>query len=123
VDNLFITNTSSLYTRGVAAAQAICGPKVTLTEDTSEVQLFGETPGSLRFVENNKYRIESVNYRVDGTGITATPCADFDDFNAIWTGLTIDDFDETVMKPEDFPEECMKFNEFTIIPLTRPEVG
>jgi hypothetical protein len=123
IDNPFIINTKSLYSRGVAAAQAVCGPRITLTEDTSEVQAFGETPGSLRFVENNKYRIDSVSYRADGTNVTASPATDFDDFNSIWTGLTIEDFNETVIKPADFPQQAMKFNEFTIIPLTKPEVA
>lgn len=122
IDNIFITDTSSAYTRGVAAAQVICGPNISLNETTSLVENFGETPGKIRTVESNKYRINSVNYAVDSTSISATPCSSFTDFNTLWTGLTFEDFTNTALDPVEFPLESMKFNEFTIIPLMIPEV-
>ena len=121
IDNIFITDNNATYTRGVAAAQVICGPNVSLSESTSSVEIFGETPGKLRTVQSNKYRINSVSYSVDNTSINATPCADFTDFNTIWTGLTFDDFTNTALDPALFPLESMKFNEFTIIPLMEAE--
>jgi hypothetical protein len=121
IDNIFITDTNSLYTRGAAAAQAICGPSVSLNESVSTIQPFGETPGKVRFVESNKFRINNVSYSAEGTDVTAVPAAGFSDFTTIWTGLTFEDFTNTVLDPDDFPTETMKFNEFTVIPLMEAE--
>jgi hypothetical protein len=121
VDNPFITNTSALYTRGAAAAQAICGPSVTLNEEVSTIQDFGATPGKLRTVESNKFRINNVSYSATGTGVTGSIAATFADFNALWTDLTFADFTNTALDPEDFPNEALKFNEFTVIPLMSAE--
>lgn len=123
IDNPFITNANSLYTRGVAAAQVACGPNVTLNESTSTIENFGETPGKLRTVESNKYRIQSVNYAVDSTSIVASPSASFADFEVKWDGLTFEDFTNTALDPAEFPLEAMKFNEFTVIPLMNAEVA
>ena len=121
IDNPFITDSNSAYTRGVAAAQVICGPNVSLTESSSTIEPFGETPGKIRTVESNKYRIQSVDYAVDNTSITAVPCSSFADFELIWDGLDFDDFTNTALDPTEFPFEAMKFNEFTIIPLMEAE--
>jgi hypothetical protein len=121
VDNPFITTTSALYTRGAAAAQAICGPSVTLNEEVSTIQEFGATPGKLRTVESNRFRINNVSYSATGTGVTGSIAATFADFNALWTDLTFADFTNTALDPEDFPNETLKFNEFTVIPLMSAE--
>jgi hypothetical protein len=123
IDNPFITNANAAYTRGVAAAQVVCGPNVSLTETTSTIEPFGATPGKIRTVESNKYRIQSVSYAVDNTNITAMPSASFTDFNLIWDDLTFEDFTNTALDPDNFPAEAMKFNEFTIIPLMEAEVA
>ena len=70
---------------------------------------------------SNKYRIQSVDYAVDNTSVTAVPCSSFTDFELIWDGLTFEDFTNTALDPDDFPLEAMKFNEFTIIPLMEAE--
>lgn len=121
IDNLFITNKNALYTRGAAAAQVICGPNVSLTESVSLIQPFGETPGKLRTVESNKYRINSVSYSAESTSINAKIATTFSDFNALWNGLTFADFTNTALNPVEFPNETLKFNEFTVIPLISPE--
>jgi hypothetical protein len=121
IDNPFITNMRDLYNNAAAAAQAICGPNVQLSEDVSTIENFGETPGKLRLVESNKFRISSVSYSEQGTSISASPSATFADFNAKWTGLDFADFTNTVLDPDDFPNETLKFNEFTVIPLMNPE--
>jgi hypothetical protein len=121
IDNPFITTASALYTRGAAAAQAICGPGVTLNEDVSTIEAFGQTPGKLRTVESNKFRINSVSYSATGTSVVGSIAASFADFNALWTGLTFADFTNTALDPEDFPNEALKFNEFTVIPLMSAE--
>jgi hypothetical protein len=121
IDNLFITNKSDMYTRGAAAAQAICGPSVELSEEVSTIENFGETPGKLRAVESNKFRINNVSYSESGTTILALPAATFADFNAKWTSLDFADFTNTALNPDDFPNEALKFNEFTVIPLMDAE--
>jgi len=123
VDNPFITTTNALYTRGAAAAQAICGPSVTLNESVSTIEIFGETPGKLRSVESNKFRINNVSYSESGTGVTGSIAATFADFNALWEDLTFADFTNTALDPGDFPDEALKFNEFTVIPLMSAEVA
>lgn len=122
IDNPFIANTNAVYTRGVAAAQSVCGPTITLSESTQTIEPFGETPGKIRTVESNKYRIQSVSYDVSNTSISGIPCSSIADFNNNWTGLTFADFTNTALDPVTFPLEAMKFNEFTIIPLMEPEV-
>jgi len=117
IDNPFITNVNDMYTRGAAAAQTICGPNVSLNESVSTIQAFGETPGKLRALESNKFRINSVSYTAEGTDVTGEIAATFADFNAIWTGLDFADFTNTALNPSTYPNEAMKFNEFTIIPL------
>ena len=121
IDNPFITDTNALYTRGAAAAQSICGPSVSLNEAVSTIQAFGATPGKLRAVESNKFRINSVSYSATGTNVTGTTSATFADFNAKWTGLDFADFTNTALNPSTFPNEALKFNEFTVIPLMSAE--
>jgi len=123
IDNPFITNINAAYTRGVAAAQVTCGPNLSLNESTSTIEPFGATPGKIRTVESNKYRLQSVSYAVDSTSITGVPCATMTDFNLNWDDLTFEDFTNTALDPDDFPDETMKFNEFTIIPLMKAEVA
>jgi hypothetical protein len=121
IDNIFITDTKSLYTRGMVAAQAICGPSVVLNESVGEIQEFGSTPGKLRIVESNKYRINNVSYSAEGTDVTSLSAAMFSDFNAKWTGLDFADFTNTALSGTTFPNEAIKFNEFTVIPLMDAE--
>ena len=121
IDNPFITNATSLYSRGAAAAQAICGPNVTLSESISTVEPFGSTPGKIRTVDSSKYRITSVNYGVDTTSFTAKPVTNFTDFDDLWAGKSFSDFKSTALDPALYPESSMKFNEFTVIPLMKPE--
>ena len=120
IDNLFITDKTSAYTRGAAAAQVACGPNVTLSESVFTNEPFGSTPGLIRTVENNKYRIRSVNYTADSTSYSAQPVTSFSNFNELWIGLKFEDFTETMIDPALFPDTTTKFNEFTIIPLLKP---
>ncbi len=111
VDNIFITTTNDLNTRGIAAAQAACGPTVTLTNTVTDEVPFGSTPGSIISTANNKFRITSVSYAPASAGISAVPCATIADFNALWSGKTFANF-TTVMSAK-----TIKFNEFTVVPL------
>jgi hypothetical protein len=111
VDNIFINTDADLSSRGVAAAQAACGPSISLSQSVSDSVSFGLTPGSIITAKNNKFRVSSAAYNPVGVGITASPCATLGDFNAVWTGKGFDDFDDIMVA------KGIKFNEFTIIPL------
>lgn len=117
IDNPFITNAKDWSMRGIAAAQAICGPTVALTENVANVLRFGETPGRMRTVGSNKYRINQVSYAADGVVLNGETCTSFADFNAIWTGKTFANFKSIALDPALYPTESLKFNEFTVIPL------
>lgn len=123
IDNPFITNIDTVYSKGIYAAQSTCGPNITLSETVDDNLVFGETPGSMRTVGSAKYRIESVQYSQDVTNVTASAMSTFADFEVKWDGLTFADFTNTALDPDDFPTETLKFNEFTIIPLMEPEVA
>lgn len=120
IDNPFITGKSAAFSRGAAAAQVLCGPNITLNESISLNQPFGETPGLIRTVENNKYRIRTVSYSAESTSYTAQPITSFSDFDSLWTGYTFTDFKNTFIDPAVYPDSATKFNEFTIIPLLEP---
>jgi hypothetical protein len=117
IDNIFITTDFNQSCRGVAAAQAVCGPQILLSQSISDPVQFGSTNGSTQFTKSNRFRIVSASYGPGNASITATPCADFTDFNAIWTGLDFADFTAVALNPATYPSDALKFNEFSIIPL------
>ncbi len=117
IDNPFITKVSDLAIKGVAAAQTLCGPKVTLSESTPLDVAFGATPGSIRTVGSNKFRVTSVSYNPGSTSMTAEAFAKFSDFNSIWASKTFTDFKSIALDPATYPDDALKFNEFTVIPL------
>ena len=111
IDNIFITNDADLNSRGIAAAQATCGPSISLNQSVTDLVDFGSTPGSIITAKNNKFRISSVSYSPSVANITATPCATIDDFNGVWSAKSFEDFDDIIATKN------IKLNEFTIIPL------
>lgn len=120
IDNPFITNARDTSIRGVAAAQAICGPNIVLSESLDADLPFGSTPGQTRLAGSNKFRINSVSYSPGETGLSGVGCASFADFDAIWSGKTLSDFtdiaiDGTELAP--YRDQALLFNEFTVIPL------
>lgn len=120
IDNPFITNKFNQSTRGMAAAQAACGPTVALNQTTAKITPFGSTPGSIESVKNNKFRITNVSYGPSFTTVSAIASTEINDFNNLWTGATFEDFtneafDGSVGAP--LQNEALKFNEFTVIPL------
>lgn len=117
IDNPFITNRKDLSIRGVAAAQAVCGPKVTLSEERFGEISFGSTIGQMFEAKSNKFRISSISHSASSSSITAKPCASFADFDMLWSGKTFNDFKSIALDPVTYPDDTLKFNEFTIIPL------
>jgi len=111
VDNIFINTDNDLNSRGVAAAQAACGPSIVLNQTVADSVQFGATPGNIITTKNNKFRISSIAYNPSGASITAIPAATIDDFDLTWAGNSFSDFDDIMVSKD------IKFNEFTIIPL------
>jgi hypothetical protein len=115
VDNIFMTNSLNASSKGLAAAQANCGPKIRIDRQLSGGITFGNI-GSMFISGLNQYRIETVNFTDSSVTLTASASLTINQWNQIWTGLTFQDFDDTVLDPNLFPDEALKFNEFTIIP-------
>lgn len=111
IDNVFITNKKDLYTRGVAAAQVICGPNVSLSQDLAGGVLFGSSVGSIMQDWDTKFRVTNIDFSESGAGLTAKAHVTFADFNAAWTGQTFAQFDTI--------NTDLSFNEFSIIPLSK----
>lgn len=117
VTNPFINNDFDLSRSIIAAAQRNCGPKITVTIENPADAKFGLTVGSMFYYEQNKYRVESVNFSQNGATITGIACAPISEFNTIWTGATFEDFTALALDPEASPDNYLSFNEFAVIPL------
>ena len=115
IDNIFITNSFNLSCRAVAAAQANCGPRITLNRELADGLEFGDI-GSVFISGLNKYRINSASFNYSSIATTASAYFPISEWNDIWDGLTFEDFENIVLDPELFPDEALKFNEFTVIP-------
>lgn len=115
VDNIFITDAFNASSRGVAAAQANCGPSITINQQLQKGFNFGDI-GALQTVGLNKYRISSANFSESSISLTSDASLTLSEWNEIWTGLSFEDFNDKVLDPALFPEEALKFNEFSIIP-------
>lgn len=111
IDNIFITNKSDLYTRGVAAAQVLCGPNVSVSQELAGGVQFGTSVGSIINAWDSKFRITNISFSESGAGITAKSQVTFADFNAAWSGQTFANFDTINSE--------LSFNEFSIIPLSK----
>lgn len=111
VDNPFIATKNDLVTRGVATAQAVCGPKVAYTATVHEGIEFGTTIGSFVEAFETKFRISTIDFSAVDASVTGRAYNSFADFDAAWSGATIADFNTE--------NDGLKFNEFTIIPLVR----
>lgn len=115
VDNIFITNKLNASSRGIAAAQANCGPRVKLNQELSGDFTFSEGIGSMQTVGLNKYRINSASFSESSISIASSPYLTFAEWDEIWTGLDFSDFN-TLLDPPLAPEEALRFNEFSIVP-------
>jgi hypothetical protein len=111
IDNIFITNKSDLYTRGVAAAQVICGPNVSVDQELAGGVQFGSSVGSIIRDWDSKFRVTNISFGENGASLTAKSQVTFADFNAVWSGNTFAQFDTI--------NADLSFNEFSIIPLSK----
>lgn len=117
IDNPFVINKTISSSRGVAAAQAACGPKITINRAVSQTLGYGDTLGTVHSVHKNKYRTVSASYSAGDTQLTQLAIASIEDFNDLWTGKTFADFIDFILDPVTQPDQTLKFNEFTVIPL------
>ena len=116
VDNIFITNSFNLSSRGVAAAQAHCGPKIRLNPDLASGIEFGQFGSTIK-LGLNEYRVETANFNNSLVSISSSAYFTINDWNQIWGGdLTFQDFNDKVLDPNLFPNDALRFNEFSIIP-------
>lgn len=111
IDNIFVSTKNDLVTRGIATAQAICGPNVTYSATLHEGLLFGASAGDLIEDFDTKFRISTIEYNESSASIKARAYCSFSDFNAAWSGATFANFDSE--------NNGLLFNEFTVIPLVR----
>lgn len=123
IDNLFFNSKFNLSTRGVAAAQAVCGPNIELSMSVADGLAFGTSVGSLFFDGDNKYRIKSISFSQDNASLSASACASFTDFNGVWSGQDFDAFSDVAGTASVYGSQAMKFNEFTVIPLMESSNG
>jgi hypothetical protein len=117
IDNPFITTLIGVTSRGVAAAQAACGPSVSISSTLATANPFGQTIGRTETMDSNRFRIESASYSESSVSINGSACATIADFNSKWSGKTIANFDSIAIYPDDYQDEALRFNEFTVIPL------
>jgi len=117
VDNPFFIRDHDISTRGVAAAQAQCGPNIVLSMSVSEGVQFGSTIGAMFDYQSNKYRLSSIQFSDGNVSITGKGCARFSDFDSIWSSSTFADFTSVALDPATYPTEALTFNEFSVIPL------
>lgn len=111
IDNIFITNKRNQLTRGVAAAQEICGPRLMLTQSTVAGASFGDTVGARISDWDSKFRITSVGFNESSVSIDAKSYVTFADFNSTWAGSTFANFSSI--------NAGLSFNEFSLIPLSK----
>jgi len=117
IDNVFMNKDFDISCRGVAAAQAACGPDVQMNITLAESGTFGESIGQIFYDEQNKFRIINATFSDSQVDFTAEACANFTDFENIWTGKTFAEFTARAGDQATYGDQAMKFNEFTVIPL------
>jgi hypothetical protein len=66
--------------------------------------------------ELNQYRIETASFTDASTNLKSSPNLSFTEWNAIWSGKTFNNFKSVAKDPALYPNESLKFNEFTVIP-------
>lgn len=120
IDNKFMSNGFNASSRGVAAAQVACGPKISVNQTVASGPVFGTSVGHYQEIDNNIFRIVSASFSAGPVSMSSLPMATFADFNAKWGSTAdIEDFNNVVIKPEDDPVKALRFNEFSVIPLIK----
>jgi hypothetical protein len=124
-DNPFLVNDTYLYNTAYYTNQEICGPLVTFSFATDKIeeasnQEFGYLPGAIFSYEGSKYRITNASYGYGSISVDAKQYVTFADFNTIWAGKTIAQFNSTMLDQATYPDEYMKYSDLAILPLMEP---
>jgi len=124
-DNPFLVNDAYLYNTAYYTNQELCGPVVTFSFATDKIveasnQEFGYLPGAVFSYGGSKYRITNASYTYDSISVDAKQYVTFADFNTLWNGKTIAQFNSTMLDPTTYPNEYMKYSDLTILPLMEP---
>lgn len=114
IDNPFVTNLHELSIAGVAAAQQACGPNVGFSQTIHGNYQFGDTIGTLQRTNSNSFRVESASYSVSDVQLSGSAYTTIQAFDDKWVDLTFTDFNTEMLTNA----QALKFNEFTVIPLT-----
>jgi hypothetical protein len=117
IDNIFINRASSASTIGVIAAQQLCGPDISISMDIADTLQFGALTGAVYPINSNEFRLVSVDHSYDKVSVTGKMAAQISDFNTKWTGRSFSTFTSTALSGSTYPNDALKFNEFTVIPL------
>lgn len=119
IDNIFINTASKASTIGVIAAQALCGPDVSISMDIADTLQFGALTGATYTINSNEFRITSVDHSYDSVSLQGKMAAQFSDFTSKWgSGVKLfSDFTNIASSGSLYPNDALRFNEFTVIPL------
>lgn len=111
VDNVFITDSFTLANAGLAAAQAICGPSVTVSGSSASDFTFGSSIGSSFNANSNRFRLNSISFNEREISWDAKSMTTFANFNTVNSGKTFTQFNGVLAGGANFTD-------FSIIPLT-----
>jgi hypothetical protein len=123
--NPFLVNDTYLNNTAYYTNQQLCGPVVEFSFATDKIeeasnQEFGYLPGAIFSYGGSKYRITNAGYNYGSISVDAKQYVTFADFNALWNGKTIAQFNSTMLDPTTYPDEYMKYSDLTILPLMEP---
>jgi hypothetical protein len=124
-DNPFLVNDAFIYNTAYYTNQELCGPVVTFSFATDKIveannQEFGYLPGAIFSYGGSKYRITNAKYDYGSISIDAKQYVTFADFNTLWAGKTITQFNSTMLDPGTYPNEYMKYSDLATLPLMEP---
>lgn len=111
VDNIFVTDSFTLSNAGLSAAQAVCGPRVTVNGSSASGFSFGSTIGSSFNSNSNRFRLNSISFNERDVSWNAEQAVTFSSFNSVNTGKTFSQFNTAITAN-------MTFTDLSVIPLT-----
>jgi len=111
VDNIFITDNFTLANAGLSAAQAACGPAVTVSGSSASGFTFGSSIGSSFNSNSNRFRLNSISFSESDISWDAKAMTTFSNFNSVNSGKTFTQFSSVL-------PSTANFTDFSIIPLT-----
>lgn len=111
VDNPFISTLHSLSNAGIAAAQSYCGPLVAVDKTIGQPGEFGSTIGLTERIGDNRFRYQSASYSPSSVQLSGRMYTSINEFDENWVDITFENFNTAIGD--------LKFNEFTVIPLTK----